>query len=617
LRRLGPRRFGFELLGRDPARPALIDPDLVWSSFLGGETDQRVLALHTLPSGRVLAAGATSSFDFPTTPGAFDPSANAGGDGFVSLLEADGSTLVWSTFLGGGGLDEIKTLAVGASGEITVAGETNSPNFPTTPGAFDTTANGFRDGFVARLSAAGDALVWSTYLGGSLNERCNAVAVDPAGAATVGGASVSQDFPTTLGAHSMSLKGGQFVGDGFVTRLDPSGTALAWSTYIGGAGEDFVADLVLEPGGSALFCGVTSSPNFPTVSPAFDIQLSGAVDGFVTRLAADGKTLVASTFLGGSGSETLTAIARDPGGDAIVVGSTDAGDFPLSATAVDTTFDGVSEGTVTRLAPDLAALVFSTYLGGGLADRVEAVVVEAAGSLAVGGATTSADFATTPGAYDRSFNESNPPLGFEDAFLTRLDAQGTQLGYSTYLGHHDNDEILALATHPSGALVLGGRTSSFHFPTTAGVLSNFYGFSADGKGFVALFDLLVGPIAYGTGKTTSQGNQGTLGGSGFPSVADGTFALDVTALGLAFRTGVLLSGSGKAALPFKGSVLHIALPIRRVAPFQLDFIGYVSVPYALQSAQIGSKLYFQAWFKDPGDALGFGLTNGLEVLVHP
>ena len=228
-RLLGGGHYGFEAPRRDPSLATVIDPDLVWSTFLGDDGDQAILSTRSLPNGRVLIAGVTDSFCFPITPGAFDPFANGSRDGFVSLLEADGATLVWSTFLGGSGFDEIKAMAVDASGAVTVAGGTTSIDFPTTPGAFDQTANGFRDGFVARISAAGDALVWSTYLGGSANDRCNAVALGPGGIVAAGGSSLSVDFPTTPGAFSTFFNGGLFGGDGFVTRLDASGASLVFS----------------------------------------------------------------------------------------------------------------------------------------------------------------------------------------------------------------------------------------------------------------------------------------------------------------------------------------------------------------------------------------------------
>ncbi|HEX9765911.1 MAG TPA: hypothetical protein VGA36_04045, partial [Nitriliruptorales bacterium] len=491
---LDGERYGFEAPGRDPSLATVIDPDLVWSTFLGLDGDQWVSSAHALPSGRVLVAGATDSFCFPSTPGAFDPFANGSLDGFVSLLEADGSTMVWSTYLGGSGADEVKALAVDAAGTVTVAGGTTSIDFPITAGAFDRTPNGFRDGFVARISAAGDALLWSTYLGGSLNDRCNAVALGPAGVVAAGGTSVSADFPTTPGSYSTFFNGGTFGGDGFVTQLDPSGSSLVFSTYLGGLGEDGVVSMAVDASGRTTVLGSTSSINFPTTPGVFAAQLSGAVDLFVTRVDASGSSLAASTYLGGAGSEGALGLALDAGGEAIVVGSTDAAGYPITGGALDAVFAGTSEGVVTRLAADLGSLSFSTYLGGNGDERVAAVVIEPAGTIVVAGSTDSKDFATTPGAYDKSFNESVPPLGFDDAFVARMQPDGKTLDYSTFFGSYGNDQILALAVHPGGGIVLAGRTSSFFFPTTAGALNNFYGFTAVGLGFTTLFDLLPRPI---------------------------------------------------------------------------------------------------------------------------
>jgi hypothetical protein len=616
-RLLSAECYGFEAPQRDPSLATVIDPDLIWSTFVGESGDCRVLSARALPNGRVLVAGATDSFCFPTTPGAFDPFANGSLDGFVSLLEADGSTLVWSTYLGGSGADEIKAMAVDSAGMVTVAGGTASTDFPTTPGAFDPNPNGFLDGFVARISAAGDTLVWSTYLGGSANDRCNAVALGPGGIVAAGGTSLSADFPTTPGAFSPFFNGGQFSGDGFVTQLDPGGSSLVFSTYLGGFGEDGVVGMEVGPSGPTTVLGITSSSNFPTTPGAFASQFSGAFDMFVTRLDTSGGSLAASTYLGGAGNEEAVGLALGAGGDVVVVGSTDAAGYPVTGGSFDLLFAGTSEGVVTRLAADLSSPIFSTYLGGNGDERVTAVVIEPSGTIVVAGSTDSKDFATTPGAYDRTFNESLPPLGFDDAFVARMQPDGKTLDYSTYFGSDNNDEVLALAVHPGGGVVLAGRTSSFFFPTTAGALNGFYGFTAVGLGFTSLLDLLVRPIPYGQGKLSSAGVAGVIGYNGFPSVADQDLELNVIALGLGFQRGVFLRGSAPANLPFKGAVLWVAPPLRRVGSFTMDFIGFASLPVQLDPGMIGATLYFQAWYTDPFDPLKFGLSDGLAVLVHP
>ncbi len=238
----GDDRFGFEVSGRRPGWALTVDPGLVWSTFLGGMGNDRAKALALDAQGAATVAGVTRATDFPTTPGAFDPSYNGGssfsfgGDAFVTQLSPTGASLVYSTFLGGTGDDSANALALDMQGATTVTGGTNSTNFPTTPGAFDTSFNGgFNDAFVLRLSPTGSSLVYSTFLGGTINDVVYALALDAQGAATVAGETESADFPTTPGAFDTSHNG---VYDAFVTWLSPTGASLVCSTFLGGTDWD-------------------------------------------------------------------------------------------------------------------------------------------------------------------------------------------------------------------------------------------------------------------------------------------------------------------------------------------------------------------------------------------
>jgi hypothetical protein len=233
--------------------------------------------------------GDTGSSDFPTTPGAFQP-AFAGGfaDTFVTKLNGTGTALVYSTYLGGNGTDftNVNTLAVDEKGNAYAAGQTDSPNFPTTPGAFQTTLAGAEDAFITKLNRQGTALVYSTYLGGSGFDESNGIAVDKKGSAYVTGQSDSPDFPTTPGAFQSALAGGN---DAVVTKLNARGTALIYSSYLGGTGEDFGIGIVLDKEGNAYVTGQTGSPNFPTTSGAFQPAFAGSSDAFVAKIRHDDK----------------------------------------------------------------------------------------------------------------------------------------------------------------------------------------------------------------------------------------------------------------------------------------------------------------------------------------
>ena len=295
-------------------------------------------------SGNVFVTGYTSSSDFPTTAGAYDATANGSHDAFVTKLNPTGAGLVYSTFLGGssGGLgngiavdasgnafvtgtafvtklnptgtglvystflggssgDFGNGIAVDASGNAFVTGYTSSSNFPTTAGAYDATFNGGSDAFVTKLNPTGTGLVYSTFLGGSgsssSSDSGSGIAVDASGNAFVTGYTSSSNFPTTAGAYDATANGGT---DAFVTKLNPTGTGLVYSTFLGGSERDYGNGIAVDASGNAFVTGYTDSSNFPTTAGAYDATANGGSDAFVTKLNPTGTGLVYSTFLGGS-----------------------------------------------------------------------------------------------------------------------------------------------------------------------------------------------------------------------------------------------------------------------------------------------------------------------------
>jgi hypothetical protein len=240
-------------------------------------------------------------------------------------------------------------------------------------------------------------LAYSTYLGGSLGAVGGTIAVDGAGNAYVGGATISADFPTTAGAFDTSYNGGIFEGDAFVTKFNPTGSALVYSTYLGGSNDDG-GGIALDAAGNVYLTGETSSTDFPTTPGAFQTAYGGGfTDAFVAKLDPTGSALVYSTYLGGSGRERGIGIARDAAGNAYVTGDTDSVDFPTTAGAFQTAFGGVRDAFVTKLDPAGAALVYSTYLGGSDDDGAWHIAVDLAGTAHVTGGTGSSDFPTTAG----------------------------------------------------------------------------------------------------------------------------------------------------------------------------------------------------------------------------
>jgi len=471
--RKGAGRIGFKLAAYDRTQPLVIDPVLSYSTFLGGSAGEGIAGIAVDTTGAAYIAGSTGSADFPATAGAFDTSFNGGSsDVYVVKLNAAGSALVYSTFLGGSAGDSAAGIAVDATGAVYVAGSTSSSDFPTTAGAFDTSFNGGNpfssaDVFVAKLDAAGSTLVYSTFLGGSGNETSGGVAVDAAGAAYTTGFTDSVDFPTTPGAFDASYNGGLDV---FVSKLNPAGSALVYSTFLGGGDFDASSGIAVDAAGNAYVTGSTFSADFPTSPGAFDTSFNGTADVFVTKLDAAGSALVYSTYLGGSGGEGAQHIAVDATGAAYVAGGTASADFPTTAGAFDTSINGARDAFVTKLNATGSALAYSTFLGGSRDDLANGIAVDATGAAYVTGSTSSTDFPTTAGAFDTSFNGG---LGFtvSDAFATKLDATGSALVYSTFLGGSANEGAAGIAVDAAGGAYVAGNTSSPDFPTTPGAFS--------------------------------------------------------------------------------------------------------------------------------------------------
>jgi beta-propeller repeat-containing protein len=453
----------FAVAAYDSSRPLVIDPVLVYSTYLGGANGDIGLGIAVDTAGSAYVTGQTRSTDFPTSTGAHDTTLTGTVDIFVTKLNAAGTGLIYSTYLGGSGsLDESSSaIAVDTTGSAYITGFTGSSDFPTTSGAFDTTNGPPPDAFVTKLNAAGTGLLYSTYLGGDGQDNGRGIAVDSAGSAYVTGDTASTDFPTSAGAFATTLDG---ISDAFVTKLNAAGSGLAYSTYLGGGDREIGFDIAVDTAGSAYVTGSTWSTDFPTSAGAFDTTLSGAgdtADAFVTKLNPAGTGFLYSTYLGGGSHEEGDAIAIDSLGSVYIAGITSSTDFPTSGGAVDTMLGGPQDAFVTKLNTAGSGLVYSTYLGGSGFDSGFGIAVDTAGSAHVTGNTTSADFPTTSGAFDTMLN------GFTDAFVTKLNSAGTGLLYSTYLGGGGNEVSRAIAIDTAGSIYVTGQTTSTNFPTTA------------------------------------------------------------------------------------------------------------------------------------------------------
>jgi hypothetical protein len=424
----------------------------------------------------------------------------------VSLPVVIDPILVYSAYVGGSKNDASRAIAVDASGSAYITGESFSADFPTR-NSYQTSQEGYFNAFVTKVSGAGNALLYSTYFGGSVTDAGNAVAVDQTGAVYVTGFASSGDFPT-LNAYQPDFGGG--TADAFVVKLSSAGNSLVYSTFLGGANWDNGHGIAVDGSGAAYVTGYTTSTDFP-IYHAYQDANSGDFDVFVTKLSSQGTSLVYSTYLGGGGADDANAIKVDASGRAHLTGRTASSDFP-TANPYQTDQPGV-DVFFTKFASNGNNLVLSTYLGGSGDDYGHGIAVAADGDIYLSGRTWSPDFPTL-----NAYQSTN--AGAYDAFVTRFSSVGGLI-YSTYLGGTADDYCYALAVDAAGSAFVTGRAYSTDFPTFEAYQATFQGGSADA--FVSKLS--------STGSTLMFSSY--LGGTTF----DGGYGIAVDASGAAYVTG--------------------------------------------------------------------------------
>ena len=384
---------------------------LIYSTYLGGSGDDQAFGIAVDSSGAAYVTGGTSSSDFPNVH-SVEPY-GGGYDAFVTKLDPTGSSIVFSTWLGGSANDGGYGIAVDSSANVYICGNTASSDFPVAYPFQGTYRGGAWDAFLSKLSynatSSKLSFVYSTFLGGSGSDRALAIAVDGSGNAYVAGVTDSPDFPT-LNAIQAGLAGSQ---NGFLTKVAFSGSALSlvYSTYLGGSGSDQINGIAVDATGDAYVTGSTTSTDFPTKVP-FQAANRGGGDAFVTKVNPLGTVLLYSTYVGGSGADSGTCIAVDGGGNAYVAGSTTSADFPLANPLTNSTV--APDAFVTKLTSSGALMAYSTHLGGNASDVANGIAVDSAGDAYIAGTTASTDYPTA------SPYQSSIGGGASDAFMTEL-----------------------------------------------------------------------------------------------------------------------------------------------------------------------------------------------------
>lgn len=381
---------------------------LVYSTYLGGSNVDFSSGIALDAQGNVYLSGYTSSTDFPVV-NAFQSVLRGKQNAFVTKLNKAGNNIVYSTYLGGSAMDAANGIAVDSAGAVFVTGSTSSVDFPVR-NAVQPVINGSINAFITRLSPAGNSLIYSTYLGGSLQDTGNSVALSRDGSAYITGFTDSPDMPVK-NAFQPRLANAQGIRDAFVAKLNATGNSIDYCTYLGGSLDDFGSAIAVDSQGSAFVAGTTFSNDFPVLN-ALQPGLLGIANCFITRFAPDGKSLVFSTYLGGSGYDYGNAIALGTQGDIQVSGATTSANFPLQ-NALQPVYSGNTDAFISTLSADGSALKFSSFLGGTNADFSNAVTTSKHNTT-IAGVSMSTDFPTK--------NPVQPSLiGSADAFVTQID----------------------------------------------------------------------------------------------------------------------------------------------------------------------------------------------------
>ena len=502
---LAHNQVGLKLAPYDRGKPLVIDPVLSYSSYLGGSGLDQGKGVAVDNVGNIYEVGQSASADFPSSG-----KTSTDTDAFVAKFNAAG-TLQYATYLGGSGTDRGFAIAMdNGNAAVYIVGDTDSADFPI-QSASQSTSGGDLDAFVARFNSADLTLGFATYLGGSRAEEALSVAVDGSGNAYVAGATLSADFPKTVGGGAFNAGGTGSTdnncvdpsnpdskipcSDAYVAKYDPSGAKL-YATFLGGYYEDAATAIAVNSGGEAYLTGITysTSIDFPVTSNGFQQNHAGGFgDAFILKLNNSGAVTY-GTYLGGGGWDQGQAIAVDGSGNVYVAGATNSGSnsipLPLTSALQQQYGGGSYDAFVAKITPANAPssqLRYLTYLGGGGKDFAFGIAVDGSGNAYVVGETTSTDFPLASALQAVWFGGGANNWG--DAFISKIDKSGFLLNWSTYLGGGDDDWANSVVLDGNGGIYVAGSSFSADFPTV-----NPFQPNSAGNGDALLFKLNDSPV---------------------------------------------------------------------------------------------------------------------------
>jgi hypothetical protein len=579
---LNDTHVAFRVPDRSATAKLVVSLGLEWATFLGGSDEESPTCIGIRPDGAVLVGGNVESLDFPVTPGVLGSSFNGDSDVFLSMLTSDGSALHFSTYLGGSDLDTPGSVSISDDGSITVGGYTRSEDYPTTPGAYDRTLGGIADLFVTRISEDGVALVWSTVIGGNagISESGQGHGAAVAPDGSVYLVGVTQDFAYPVTAGA------------FDTTANNPGVKDVVVSHLSADGSTLLHSTFLGGTGSdtarglalttdgIIVVGSTTASNYPVTPGAFDPVSPG---DFVTKLDLTLSTPIFSTILDAndSASGRVTGVASDPSGNVSVVGYTLSDEWPTTPGAFDTTGGGSTEDAfVTKLNASGSALVYSTYLGGGSRDGGSAIVVDSAGTATITGFTTA-----SAGVPATSGGWDLTGNGGWDGFVAQLSPDGSQLWYGTFAGGSASDSALSIPTliarDKVGSVVIASVTSSTNFPVTEAAFDPTLGGPNDG--YVAKFSMLPTGVARYGNATQGCGGYLAMGITAMPKVGQG-FALTCLNAPASSTQGLLAVGLSDLSVPLmaKGTAVWVnPTPLLLLLPWTSNVVGFASLSATL------------------------------------
>lgn len=648
----------------DHTRPLTIDPVIRYITYLGRRGGELAGRSAVDAQGNVYLTGASTDAEYPSTPGAaaLNPLGFSRSNIVITKMDATGTRPVYSTYIGGVGSELATGVALDSSGALYVTGVTDSADFPVTPGAFQTKPAAPPAGnkdlancFVAKLNPAGSSLVYSTFLSGASRDGCTAIAVDRAGSAVVIGASVSTDFPTTPDAPQSRYRLGQGDPsyDAIVAKLNPGGSALVFSTFIGGNGNDSAHGVAVDSADNIYVTGVTNSGNtFPVTDAALDRTYNGQGgspdfynigDAFLLKLNPLGTQVVYSTLLGGSRDDSAFGVAVDQQGNAYVTGNTLSLDFPVTAGAFQRNWAGAGgqpylpagDVFLTKVNPAGSAIVYSTLLGGALDDRAVSIALGADNSAHLVGHTLSTNFPVTSDAAQNLLKSTTPanPRATGDGFYAHIDPTGARLLYASYLGGANSDWLTGVGLDASGAVVVTGTTSSPDIATTAGAYQRSYFGAPDN--FLPMGDLLISRFgdapavsvsavvnaASYDAASVSPGLIVTLGGAGLgpetlagPIVQNGVFSTRVAGVRVLFDgvpAPILYASSRQTS-----AVAPFALASRSTTQVVVEYLGTRSAPLTVAVTPTAPGL-FSANSTGAGQAAALNQDGSYNSRTNP